>query len=177
MEPEWFSRGELTPHSVTSLYFPQRNTWGQSDRWNNVILSQHTINCNEHTCKYLHRSERGSAHFSLCRWVNSLIHSHEELGIEHVLDEATKLHQAVGLQVVQGDIVQRRDLHQKRKWLSFTILHICRICMLKGSQGYFTQVWASFSFSWFLKNSTAFASQPEFGLFWEAAKITTRAHL
>lgn len=65
-----------------------------------------------HTCKYLHGSERGRAYFSLCRWVNSLIHSHEELRIEHVLDEATKLHQAVGLQVVQRDIVQRRDLHQ-----------------------------------------------------------------
>lgn len=56
--------------------------------------------------------EQGSSYFGICRWIHCLIRSHEELWIEHVLDKATKLHQTVGLQVVQRDIVQRRNLHQ-----------------------------------------------------------------
>ncbi len=36
--------------------------------------------------KKLHRREQGSAYFSLCRRIDSLIRSHEELWIEHVLD-------------------------------------------------------------------------------------------
>lgn len=52
------------------------------------------------------------AHFSLRGWVDGLVRAHVELWIKHVLDQTTELQEAVGLQIVQGDVVQRRDLHQ-----------------------------------------------------------------
>ena len=60
------------------------------------------------------RREQRSAYFSPRGWVDGLVHPHVELWIEHVLDEAAELHQAVGLQVVQRDIVQRWNLHQNK---------------------------------------------------------------
>lgn len=56
----------------------------------------------------------GHTHFSIRGSVHSLIHSHVELRVKHVLDEAAKLHQTVGLQVMQGNVVERRNLVQKR---------------------------------------------------------------
>lgn len=45
------------------------------------------------------------SYFGLCVGVDGLVRRHVELWIEHVLDQTAELHEAVGLQVVQRDVV------------------------------------------------------------------------
>lgn len=58
-----------------------------------------------------------TAYFGICVGVHSLVGCHVELWIEHVLDQTAELDQAVGLQVVQRDVVQRWHLWRQRRRL------------------------------------------------------------
>lgn len=46
-----------------------------------------------------------ATYFGLCVRVERLVRCHVELRIKHVLDQTPELHKAVGLQVVQRDVV------------------------------------------------------------------------
>lgn len=46
-----------------------------------------------------------ATYFGLCVGVEGLVRRHVELRIKHVLDQTPELHKAVGLQVVQRDVV------------------------------------------------------------------------
>ena len=56
-----------------------------------------------------------SIYFGLGGRIDRFVCSHVELGIKHVLDQTAELHKAVGLQVVQWDVVQGWDLFELTK--------------------------------------------------------------
>lgn len=118
------------------------------------------------------------AHFSLRGRVDGFVRAHVELWIKHVLDQTTELHEAVGLQIVQGDIVQRRDLHQSNNGGYLCAKHILPAVFLLHSKSrdvhsYFTAARVS-SFSLSLKNSTTFSSHPEANSVWAATKDSNK---
>lgn len=49
-----------------------------------------------------------------CVLVNCLINSHVKLRVKHILNHATKLDKAVGLQIMEGHFVQRWHLRRKQ---------------------------------------------------------------
>lgn len=51
------------------------------------------------------RQTAATAYFGLCVRVHGLVGCHVELWVKHVLDQTAKLDEAVGLQVVQRDVV------------------------------------------------------------------------
>lgn len=106
-----------------------------------MIRSHHHNTVIHHKKHSGHRKEQQSSYFCLCSWIYSLVCPHVELWVEHVLDHAAKLHQAVGLQVVQGDVVQRGDLSTHEDGCDYTAdVTQCDWQMSEGSQSYVTQV-------------------------------------
>ncbi len=56
-----------------------------------------------------------STYFRVRCGIIRLINTHEKFWIKHILDHATKFHEAIRLQVVQGNIIQRWNLGKKQK--------------------------------------------------------------
>lgn len=90
---------------MTSLYFPHFTCC--KDKFRNYS------NNNGANARLLGRLR--STYFRVRRGIIRLINTQEKFWIKHILDHATKFHEAIRLQVVQGNIIQRWNLEKPEK--------------------------------------------------------------